>query len=290
MIAHLNETGLYDVSLISLDNDLELIDDGSGQLIDPGDGVEVARWLTKQPSVVPVVVHTTNMPAGDEIMSLLENGGWVRERIVPYDGETWIAETWRSTVRDLVVKYAPNWSVSGLGVHILKNGLIRSVPWEEILTEVLKAASTVLCGSQCSDSLCLEVAHLGDNSLCRTAGTGFSVLRTVGAGAASEIVDDSARAVGIGSINISDPKLGLNFRQFLAEEGVHRVQIDVIQPKPGFQAIFMIAVKGAAIQPQSHRVQSILIETWALLELALISSLRDSPATDSMSEHQRVSR
>src|SRR5580692_13174758 len=71
MIDHLSATGIFDVALISLDNDLEMIETDRGVFSDPGEGVDVAKWLTTQSPVVPVVVHTTNTPAGDQIERLL---------------------------------------------------------------------------------------------------------------------------------------------------------------------------------------------------------------------------
>src|SRR5205807_7476917 len=42
--------------VISLDHDLEPLDGGS----DPGDGLEVVRFLVSQPIVCPVIIHTSN--------------------------------------------------------------------------------------------------------------------------------------------------------------------------------------------------------------------------------------
>lgn len=284
MINHLTNTGLYDVSLISLDNDLELIDDGSGQLIDPGDGVEVARWLSKQPPIVPVIVHTTNLPAGDEIMSLLASRGWIRERIVPYDGETWIAETWRSTVRDLIVKHAPEWSTSAIGVQILHSGLQNLDSCEETLSELLKATSVALCGSQSSEHLCLEVIHVADDNLVRTTGTGFSLLGALGPGASIEILNESERAIGCGPVSATNEDLEECFRGNLATLNVSEIQLDIVQPTAGLQAVLVAAVRGTSIEVRSHRVQTVLRETLALLNLTMLAAVQGS----STAEHERV--
>ncbi len=45
MIDRLQNTGLYDVVLFSLDHDLELIPAEEGPSVDPGTGVELADWL-----------------------------------------------------------------------------------------------------------------------------------------------------------------------------------------------------------------------------------------------------
>src|SRR5689334_1981966 len=56
--AMIREAGplLASALLISLDHDLEPEPGAS----DPGDGYLVAKWLTSQPVVCPVIVHTSN--------------------------------------------------------------------------------------------------------------------------------------------------------------------------------------------------------------------------------------
>lgn len=98
MILHLVETSLADVSLISLDHDLEMLVSEDGQLTDPGSGVEVAEWLAGQEPVVPVIVATTNSQCGDRMVEILQTNAWNVHRIVPYDSERWIEEQWKRQV------------------------------------------------------------------------------------------------------------------------------------------------------------------------------------------------
>jgi hypothetical protein len=121
-------SGIYDVALISLDNDLDMVPAEHGRYVDAGDGIEVSKWLITRPPVVPVLVHTTNTPAGDQIDKLLHAHGWFHDRVVPYDGEAWISEVWRSSVRRLIVTHAPEATVSSAGVTVLKHGLQTGLP------------------------------------------------------------------------------------------------------------------------------------------------------------------
>lgn len=52
---------LESARLICLDHDLIPETDGD----DPGDGYLVTHWLVEQPTVVPVVVHTSNRERSD---------------------------------------------------------------------------------------------------------------------------------------------------------------------------------------------------------------------------------
>jgi hypothetical protein len=106
LVEFLGETDLRSIALISLDNDLELIPAANGSLIDPGDGVEVASWLSRRPPACPVIVHTTNTLAGDRMMELLDASDWQAARVVPYDDTAWVHEIWRRAVRDAIVEAA----------------------------------------------------------------------------------------------------------------------------------------------------------------------------------------
>ena len=83
-----------DVELIALDHDLEMIDSGHGKLVDPGTGLEAAEWLAQSSRKVPCIVHTTNMPAGERMVSTLQAAGWSVQRVVPYGDTEWIREVW----------------------------------------------------------------------------------------------------------------------------------------------------------------------------------------------------
>lgn len=87
-----------DVSLISLDHDLEMIDSGDGRLVDPGTGLDAAEWLAQFKPTTPCIVHTTNTPAGDRMMGTLQAAEWSVQRVVPYGDTQWIREVWRQAV------------------------------------------------------------------------------------------------------------------------------------------------------------------------------------------------
>ncbi|MBX9626409.1 MAG: hypothetical protein K2X82_21595 [Gemmataceae bacterium] len=84
--------------LISLDHDLEPDITTPG---DPGDGLDVAKWLAERPPVCPVIVHTSNGLRGDAMVGELDLGGWAAHRVYPL-GDDWIEADWYRVVRRLV--------------------------------------------------------------------------------------------------------------------------------------------------------------------------------------------
>ena len=102
MVEYLKEQTVDDLMLISLDHDLEPPPNQPGS--DPGCGRDVADCLSTMKPVCPVVIHTTNNPAGDGMRFVLDDAGWTTIRIVPYDGEQWIGETWFRGVRNAIVR------------------------------------------------------------------------------------------------------------------------------------------------------------------------------------------
>lgn len=91
------------VELIALDHDLEMIDSGDGTLVDPGTGMDAVEWLAQTSPGPPCIVHTTNMPAGERMMSTLQNAGWSTLRVVPYGDTEWIREVWWQAVRQILL-------------------------------------------------------------------------------------------------------------------------------------------------------------------------------------------
>lgn len=88
-----------DVKLIALDHDLEMIDPGDGKLVDPGTGLDATEWLAQISPNIPCIVHTTNMPAGERMVSTLQSAGWSVQRVVPYGDTEWIREVWWRAVQ-----------------------------------------------------------------------------------------------------------------------------------------------------------------------------------------------
>jgi len=92
------EPFLSSARLISLDHDLERWD---GDEEDPGDGIDVARFLAARPPSCPVVIHSSNRTRSDWMLGEFELGGWEYKRVAPI-GEDWIEAYWRVIVRGLL--------------------------------------------------------------------------------------------------------------------------------------------------------------------------------------------
>jgi hypothetical protein len=83
--------------VISLDHDLEAPEGAP----DPGDGLEVVKFLVSQPFVRPVIIHSSNSERSTWIAGEFELAGWPFWRVVPL-GEDWIEVDWRRRVRRLL--------------------------------------------------------------------------------------------------------------------------------------------------------------------------------------------
>jgi hypothetical protein len=88
---------LQSAVLISLDHDLEA-EPGESDL---GDGYLVAQWLTNQPVVKPVIIHTSNGERGSWMAGAFELARWRFWRVAPL-GDDWIESDWRRVVRRLI--------------------------------------------------------------------------------------------------------------------------------------------------------------------------------------------
>jgi hypothetical protein len=84
--------------LLSLDHDLDPLD---GDVEDPGDGLDVVKFLAERQPVCPVIVHSSNGPRADWMMGDLELAGWAYWRVAPL-GEDWIEQSWRRVARRLL--------------------------------------------------------------------------------------------------------------------------------------------------------------------------------------------
>jgi hypothetical protein len=88
---------LSTATLISLDHDLEQEPGG----LDPGDGYLVAQWLTTQPIIRPVIVHTSNGPRAKWMAGAFDLAGWQHWRVPPL-GDDWIEVDWQRVVKKLL--------------------------------------------------------------------------------------------------------------------------------------------------------------------------------------------
>lgn len=89
LIAECHEV-LADAALISLDHDLNKEHPDSP---DPGDGVQVAEFFARLPSICPVILHTSNTERVWSMDNEFRFGGWQVERVMPL-GTDWIHKGW----------------------------------------------------------------------------------------------------------------------------------------------------------------------------------------------------
>ena len=87
--------------VISLDHDLEAPPGAP----DPGDGLEVVRFLVSQPVVRPVIIHSSNGERSTWMAGELELAVWPFWRVAPL-GEDWVEVDWRRLVRRLLRRAA----------------------------------------------------------------------------------------------------------------------------------------------------------------------------------------
>ena len=88
---------LQSTTMISLDHDLE----SEPGAPDPGDGLEVVRFLVSQPVVCPVIVHSSNSERSRWMAGEFDLAGWSHWRVAPL-GEDWIESDWRTVVRQIL--------------------------------------------------------------------------------------------------------------------------------------------------------------------------------------------
>jgi hypothetical protein len=98
------EPFLPSARLISLDHDLEPVEGEEG---DPGDGIDVARFLAARPPVCPVIIHSSNGSRSDWMIGEFELGGWKYKRVAPI-GDDWIEAYWGRVVCKLIRPRPPD--------------------------------------------------------------------------------------------------------------------------------------------------------------------------------------
>jgi CheY-like chemotaxis protein len=94
---------LADTLVLALDHDLELMPANNGQLVDPGTGLQVAEFLAERKPTCPVVIHTTNSQAADNMKRVLKAAGWSTRRVIPFDDMKWIETDWFRAIRRAIV-------------------------------------------------------------------------------------------------------------------------------------------------------------------------------------------
>ncbi len=97
MIREVNQY-LPAAKLLSLDHDLDPLENDSE---DPGDGLELVKFLVQLTPRRPVIVHSSNGQRAQAMCGELELAGW-RFRTVAPIGDDWIETDWRLAVRKLL--------------------------------------------------------------------------------------------------------------------------------------------------------------------------------------------
>lgn len=102
VMIHEIEPHLPSARLISLDHDLEPLDGGP----DPGDGLDVVKFLVSQPVIRPVVIHFSNVERTNWMAGEFELAGWPFWGVAPL-GDDWVEADWRLVVKRLLKKSRP---------------------------------------------------------------------------------------------------------------------------------------------------------------------------------------
>ena len=84
--------------LFSLDHDLN---QRAGANRDPGDGLEVAKFLALKQPICPVLIHSSNYERAWSMHNEFRFAGWTVDRIGPI-GDDWIQRLWLPKVQDLL--------------------------------------------------------------------------------------------------------------------------------------------------------------------------------------------
>lgn len=94
--------------LISLDHDLNPM---PGATVDPGTGVDVARFLGDFMPVCPVLIHSSNTDRVYSMHNELRFAGWMADRVGPI-GRDWIETSWLRSARRLLTEFGNTWKAN----------------------------------------------------------------------------------------------------------------------------------------------------------------------------------
>jgi ADP-ribosylglycohydrolase len=91
--------------LVSLDHDLN---PAPGATVDPGSGLDVAKFLADFIPVCPVLLHSSNTDRVYSMHNEFRFAGWTVDRVGPL-GDGWVATSWQPRVRELLSKHPNTW-------------------------------------------------------------------------------------------------------------------------------------------------------------------------------------
>lgn len=102
-IAFLPDRGRETI-LISLDHDLGAARVHDGRSVDPGDGRDVAEFMSSVAAACPVVVHSSNYQMVPVMIEALRRSGWRASIVTPHSQLVlgWIEGAWRGEVESLI--------------------------------------------------------------------------------------------------------------------------------------------------------------------------------------------
>lgn len=95
-------------ALISLEYDLNPMPDAT---VDPGTGVDVARFLGDFIPACPVLLHSSNTDRVYSMHNELRFAGWMVDRVDPL-GTDWIETSWLRVARRLLTGFGNTWSAN----------------------------------------------------------------------------------------------------------------------------------------------------------------------------------
>jgi ADP-ribosylglycohydrolase len=102
------EADFPSAALISLDHDLNPM---PGATVDPGTGMDVARFLGNYMPVCPVLIHSSNTDRVYSMHNELRFAGWMVDRVGPL-GTDWIESSWLRRARELLAEHPNTWSAN----------------------------------------------------------------------------------------------------------------------------------------------------------------------------------
>ena len=100
--------------LISLDHDLNPM---PGAKVDPGTGMDVARFLGDFMPVCPLLIHSSNTDRAYSMQNELRFAGWMVDRVGPL-GTDWIETSWSRSAERLLEENGNTWNASLPANHV----------------------------------------------------------------------------------------------------------------------------------------------------------------------------